>query len=46
MSAGGVLQVDGQYLYDYYDKGTLDYVNHVPVEFAGALVSVAFYVSA
>ena len=45
VSAGGVLQLDGDELYRYYMETGRDFDDYIPVEFAGVLGAVFFYVS-
>ena len=47
VTLGGVLNYDGQFLYDYYTKATakVDYQDFVWVEFAGGMGALLFCVS-
>ena len=45
VSCGGVLQTDGVYLYKYYHHHSVDYEDHIPIEFSGALMAAVLYVS-
>lgn len=45
VAAGGVLQTDGVYLYKYYSHHSVEFEDHVPIEFAGALAAALCYVS-
>lgn len=47
VSVGGVLNTDGQYLYNYYTNSSkaVDYEDYLWVEFGGALGALFFCVS-
>lgn len=47
VSGGGVLNIDGITIYNYYTRGNVEisFDDLVPVEFAGTLLALLFYVS-
>ena len=46
VTAGGVLDKDGTFIYQYYHDGlVVDYMDYAAIEFAGAIGAIFFYVS-